>query len=106
VLKDSTKVWGSHTGLNVDWYRNGYSDAPNQYKSGHLIALDSGHYALMPNNRLFFKDMNFVTAPVPCDLREFAVDSDLPSVEAVSDKWVTGNNDSFYYDITETNKQK
>jgi hypothetical protein len=99
ILKDSSKVWGKHTGINVDWYNNGYSDLPNQYKSGHLIALDTGHYALMPNNRLIFRDMNFVTKPFPCDLKEFVVDKELLSVENVSDRWVSGDGENFYYEI-------
>lgn len=105
ILKDGTKAWGEHTGINVDWYRNAYSDMPNQYKSGHLIALDSGHYALMPNNRILFKDMNFVTAPFPCDPKTFKVDNDLPSVETQSDRWVTDDNDAYYYGVVESKER-
>jgi hypothetical protein len=58
----------------------------------------------MPNNRIFWKDSNFVTKPLPDDLKQFKVDTELPSVENQSDRWVAEDTNSFYYDIIETNK--
>jgi hypothetical protein len=46
-----------------------------------------------------------VTKPLPEDLKQFKVDTELPSVENQSDRWITEDGDSFYYDIIDTNKK-
>jgi hypothetical protein len=56
----------------------------------------------MPNNRIFWKDSNWVTKQLPGDLKQFKVDTELPSVENQSDRWITEDGDSFYYDMNET----
>lgn len=48
----------------VDWLNNGYSDTPDQQKSAHLIALDDGNFAALPNNRVVFLEPSFVTSPL------------------------------------------
>jgi hypothetical protein len=55
----------------------------------------------MPNNRIFWKDSNFVTKQLPEDLKQFKVDTELHSVENQSDRWVAEDTNSFYYDIIE-----
>jgi hypothetical protein len=56
----------------------------------------------MPNNRIFWKDSNWVTKPLPENLKQYKVDTELPSVENQSDRCVTEDGDSFYYDMNET----
>jgi hypothetical protein len=56
----------------------------------------------MPNNRIYWKDSNWVTKYFPLDPKQIKVDKELPSVESVSDKWVSEDTDSYYYDINET----
>jgi hypothetical protein len=56
----------------------------------------------MPNNRIFWKDSNWVTKPLPENLKQYKVDTELPSVENQSDRWITEDGDSFYYDMNET----
>jgi hypothetical protein len=41
-----------------------------------------------PNNRIFWKDSNWVTKKLPENLKQFKVDYELPSVENVSDRWI------------------
>jgi hypothetical protein len=60
----------------------------------------------MPNNRLFWKDSNWVTKPLPQDLKQFKVDTDLVSVENQSDRWVSEDTDSYYYDMVERQSTK
>ena len=103
VLRDSSKVWATYI-LTIDWYNNPYSKEPSDYKCGHLLESDEGYLLCMPNNRIFWKDSNFVTKPLPDDLKQFKVDTELPSVENQSDRWVAEDTNSFYYDIIETNK--
>ena len=100
VLRDSTKVWATYI-FTIDWYNNPYSDEPSDYKCGHVLESDDGYLLCMPNNRIFWKDSNFVTKPLPDDLKQFKVDTDLPSVENQSDRWVAEDTNSFYYDIIE-----
>ena len=100
VLRDSTKVWATYI-FTIDWYNNPYSDEPSDYKCGHLLESDDGYLLCMPNNRIFWKDSNWVTKQLPDDLKQFKVDTNLDSVENQSDKWVVEDTNSFYYDINE-----
>jgi hypothetical protein len=98
VLKDGTKVWASYL-FTVDWYNNAYSDEPSDYKCGHILVADDGYLLCQPNNRIFWKDSNWVTKDFPLDIKEIKVDKELLSVETVSDRWVSEDTDSYYYDI-------
>ena len=100
VLRDGSKVWGTYM-FTVDWYNNPYSDEPSDYKCGHIIKADDGYLLCQPNNRIFWKDSNWVTKTLPEDLKQFKVDTELPSVENQSDRWITEDGDSFYYDMNE-----
>jgi hypothetical protein len=101
VLRDGTKVWGTYM-FTVDWYDNPYSDEPSDYKCGHIFKADEGYLMCMPNNRIFWKDSNWVTKSLPENLKQYKVDTELPSVENQSDRWITEDGDSFYYDMNET----
>jgi hypothetical protein len=101
VLRDGTKVWGTYM-FTIDWFNNPYSDEPTDYKCGHIFESDEGYLMCMPNNRIFWKDSNWVTKKLPEDLKQYKVDTELPSVENQSDKWITEDGDSFYYDMNET----
>ncbi len=52
----------------VDWYDNGYSDTPDQHKCAHIIALENGQFAAMPNNRLRWYDASFTDWRLPIRL--------------------------------------
>jgi hypothetical protein len=103
VLRDGSKVWGEYM-FTVDWFSNPYSDEPTDYKCGHVFVSDEGYLLCMPNNRIYWKDSNWVTKKLPEDLKQFKVDYELPSVENVSDRWVSEDTDSFYYDISLINE--
>ena len=98
VLRDSTKVWATYM-FTVDWFDNPYSDEPSDYKCGHVFYADDGYLLCQPNNRIFWKDSNWVTKKLPEDLKQFKVDTELLSVENQSDKWVSEDSDSYYYDM-------
>jgi len=100
VLRDGSKVWANYM-FTVDWYNNPYSNEPSDYKCGHILASDDGYLLCMPNNRIFWKDSNWVTKRLSEDLKQYKVDTELLSVENQSDKWITEDTDSFYYDIIE-----
>lgn len=98
VLRDGSKVWGTYM-FTVDWFDNPYSDEPSDYKCGHVFFSDDGYLLCQPNNRIFWKDSNFITKSLPENLKQFKVDTELVSVENISDRWISEDSDSFYYDI-------
>jgi hypothetical protein len=100
VLRDGKKVWATYI-FTVDWYDNSYSDEPSDYKCGHIFESDEGYLLCQPNNRIFWKDSNWVTKPMPEDLKQYKVDTELISVENQSNRWIVEDTDSFYYDIKE-----
>lgn len=98
VLKDTSEIWATYL-FTIDWYNNPYSDEPTDYKCGHVLIADDGYLLCQPNNRIYWKDSNFITNRFPLDKKVFKVDSTHQSVEKTSDRWVSGNEDSYYYDI-------
>jgi len=105
VLKDGSKVWATYL-MTVDWYKNPYSDEPSDYKCGHILIADAGYLMCQPNNRIYWKDSNWVTRPFPVEPKEFKVDTHIESVEAQSDRWVSADGDSYYYSIIDTFKSE
>ena len=100
ILKDKTKVWVTYL-MTIDWFDNPYSDEPSDYKCGHILIADDGYLLCQPNNRIFWKDSNWVVSDFPLKREEIKVDNDLPSVETSSDRWVSEDSNSYYYDIDE-----
>jgi hypothetical protein len=98
VLRDGSKVWATYL-FTVDWYKNPYSDEPSDYKCGHILVADDGYVMCQPNNRIYWKDSNWITKDFPIPPSEIKVDTHLQSVETVSDRWVSEDTDSYYYDI-------
>ena len=98
VLKDGSVVWGTYM-FTVDWFDNPFSDEPSDYKCGHIFESDEGYLMCQPNNRIHWKDSNWVTKKLPDDLKQYKVDYDLPSVENQSDRWISEDTNSFYYDM-------
>jgi hypothetical protein len=104
VLRDGKKVWATYM-FTVDWFNNPFSNEPSDYKCGHVLQADDGYLLCQPNNRIFWKDSNWVTKKMPDNLKQFKVDSELLSVENQSDRWVTEDGDSFYYDIQKSSEE-
>jgi len=98
VLKDGSKIWATYL-MTVDWYRNSYSDEPSDYKCGHILIADDGYLLCQPNNRIFWRDSNWITNDFPIQPSELQVDTELDSVETRSDRWVSDNSNSYYYNI-------
>jgi hypothetical protein len=98
VLRDGKKIWATYM-FTIDWFNNPYSDEPSDYKCGHIFCADDGYLLCQPNNRIFWRDSNWVTKKLPENLKQFKVDTELISVENQADRWITEDGDSFYYDI-------
>jgi hypothetical protein len=82
-------------------YNNPYSNEPSDYKCGHILVADGGYLLCQPNNRIYWKDSNFITQDFPLEKQNIKVDNIFESVESYSDRWVSENTDSFYYNINE-----
>jgi len=52
-------VVGSYV-FTVDWLIEGFSEIPDQHKNHHVIALESGHIAAWPNNRVQWLDPSWI----------------------------------------------
>ena len=98
VLKDGSRVWATYL-FTVDWFRNPYSDEASDYKCGHVLIADDGYLLCQPNNRIYWKDSNWVTKDFPIEVSSIKVDDELLSVETQSDRWVTGDNNNYYYEL-------
>lgn len=61
---------GRHTGIVVDW-QDGFSRYPQEHKPLNLLHLNSGQFALLPNNYSTFSDAHFVTAKAKENLRHY-----------------------------------
>lgn len=101
VLRDKSKVWATYM-FTVDWFNNPYSEEPSDYKCCHILKSDDGYLLGMPNNRIFWRDSNWITRDFPIPIKDYKVDTQIPSVESVSDRWVSEEGDSFYYDVNQT----
>jgi hypothetical protein len=105
VLKDGSRVWAKYM-FTIDWFNNPYSNEPSDYKSGHILVSDDGYLLCQPNNRIFWKDSNWVTKKFPIDVKSIKVDTELEAVESYSDRWIAEDGDSFYYNIEEDKSLK
>ena len=105
VLKDGSKVWATYM-FTIDWFDNAYSNEPSDYKCGHILVSDEGYLLCQPNNRIYWKDSNWITKDFPLEKKEIKVDEILESVESHSDRWVSENTNSFYYDINKKDNGK
>ena len=103
VLRDGSKVWATYL-FTIDWYDNPYSNEPSDYKCGHVLKSDDGYLLCQPNNRIYWRDSNWITKELPEDLKQFKVDTEIISVENKSNRWVTEDGNSFYYDTKEATK--
>jgi hypothetical protein len=98
LLKDGRNIWATYM-FTIDWFNNAYSDEPSDYKCGHILVSDDGYLLCQPNNRIYWKDSNWITKDFPIEKNLIKVDDALVSVESYSDRWVSEDTNSFYYNI-------
>jgi hypothetical protein len=61
---------GRHTGIVIDW-KDGYSRYPAEHKPLSLIVLDSGQFALLPNNYVVYEEKHFVNESSAENLKHY-----------------------------------
>lgn len=104
LMKDKSTIQATYL-FTIDWFNNPYSDEPTDYKCGHVLLADNGYLLCQPNNRLVWRDMNFVTKAFPIDKKDIKVDTELISVEDDSSRWVANDSDSYFYDIKDNENE-
>ena len=102
-LRDKSMIWATYM-FTVDWYDNPSSEEASDYKCAHVLHADDGYLLAMPNNRIFWKDSNWITEEFPIPLSELKTDKHIPSVENVSDTWVAEGSDCYYYEMKSKDK--
>lgn len=95
IMKDRRKARGEYV-MTFDWTGSAWADGAgdNGHKCLHLIALETGHYALQPNNRILWHDPAWVTPKKP----DYKTNTRVWKVEN-SDKWTTENTDKMFYEV-------
>jgi hypothetical protein len=61
---------GRHTGIIIDW-KDGYSRYPAEHKPLSLIQLETGQFALLPNNYVTYKEKHFVNDAAKENLKHY-----------------------------------
>lgn len=102
---DRDKQW--HQGqyqFTLDWSnedRNilptGFAEAAGQHKCGHFIKLDTGNYAIQPNNRVRFFEPSFCTKPNQNVIQRELNDTVWTAEDTA--KWALSDNDSYHYEV-------
>jgi len=46
--------------FTIDYATGFYAESPNEHKCSHILKLEDGNFAAMPNNRILWKDASFV----------------------------------------------
>jgi hypothetical protein len=95
--------WGNYV-TTLDWAAPegtdlGFSETPNQHKCGHIIQLDSGNYAIQPNNRCRMFTPFFTTKPYGSAAKR-VINTHVWTVEDTS-KWKVSDDNRFNYDTIE-----
>ena len=93
ILKDKRREEGTYM-FTVDWWDNPYSDAPEQNKCAHVIRLDNGNYAALPNNRILWAEPSFVQQPFAIR-PDYKVNTHLWKCETLN-RWAVKGEDQFY----------
>lgn len=95
------RVWrpGAYV-LTLDWAKSAYAEDAGEggHKSGHLLKLDTGHYAIAPNNRIYWREGSFITKPfMPGDDRpDYLTNSHNWQAED-GNKWAAEDTDLLFY---------
>lgn len=104
VDREKTERWGKYL-FTIDWAHENtqmidtsFSEAAGQHKTGHVIQLDDGNYAIQPNNRVLIKEPSF------CTSKNFKVKRLLHTHKWTvedAEKWRLSDNDDYHYQIEE-----
>jgi len=101
ILRDR-QIFDGHYLFTVDWCGNPDSEDPGEggHKNAHILALDCGCYAALPNNRIIWHEPSFLTDPVQPEKGEkpeYLTNSHVWKCE-IDSKWTAENSYKMFYD--------
>jgi len=111
LQRDKKEQLGKYL-FTLDWSEGdfneldfGYASTPDQHKSGHVIQMDNGNFAIQPNNRCRFFDSNMGVDFSKPPLINRLVNTHTWSVED-EPKWTTDETEigQYDYDYKDTEK--
>ena len=76
LLVETKAGKGRHTGIIVDW-KDGYSKYQQEHKPLNLVNLNSGQFALQPNNYCRFTDAHFTNEKAKENLKHYLRGEDI-----------------------------
>jgi len=88
--------------VTLDWAGSAYAEDPGEggHKCGHLLALETGHYAIQPNNRIYWREASFITKPLQTSERpDYLTNNHVWSCETGS-KWAE-DSARFFYEVVD-----
>jgi hypothetical protein len=104
--KTKNKLYHGEYLFTIDWAHpesnildTEHSEMPDQHKCGHVLALDNGNYAIMPNNRILWSIPSFTTSS---SVPDYKVQTTVWNVE--NKGLITDDTDNFFYDIIDKEK--
>jgi hypothetical protein len=102
-LDKSKKFFEAEYCFTVDWASpesnildTDHSEIPQEHKCAHVLALDNGNYAAMPNNRILWNIPHYTTSN---SIPDYKVQTTVWNVE--NKGWITEDSDVMFYDINE-----
>jgi hypothetical protein len=98
-LPDSSKLEALYM-FTVDWLpddavRPGFINTPDQNKCGHVVALEDGNIAILPTNKIAWRDGYFIGSdPKPQEMK-YTVQSNTYQAESCDNDY--SKSDKYYY---------
>jgi hypothetical protein len=105
-LRSRKMVWGEYM-FTVDWCGSRYSEDPGEsgHKCAHVLRLDNGCYAALPNNRIFWHEPSFVTRPF-VKRPDYKTNTHVWRCESAGVAWHSEDSDLMFYDVVGANDVK
>jgi hypothetical protein len=102
ILKDRSIAPGDYL-FTVDWFGSPASEEPGDggFKNAHVIRLDEGNFAALPNNRILWHEASFITKPLQLGaMPGYLTNTHVWRAEGPG-KWRTEDSDAFFYGIVD-----
>lgn len=97
MLKTKEKAPGEYL-FTISWWGNTLSEDSGEggFKRAHILKLDEGNFAALPNNRIRWYEPSFVTKPFP-DRPDYLTNSHTFKAETIS-RWASEDSDRYFYE--------
>lgn len=80
-----------------------HADIPSEHKCAHILKLDDGNFASMPNNRIIWRDASFVTKTLEEMPADYLTNTHVFSAEQ---DFVSSDDNYYFYDARKPKEEK